>query len=410
MNEKQIMSVSAEGITESERVILKLIFSVSQRIHGRSNGYQLADQDQANADILITSNDLAHSVVGDDSSEAVHIYLAGGSADSTGVTDINSDNILRRPLIATRTIALLDAAVRLAQVTNNSPDDHDVEIRDGDVCEDSEQPSPASLSSEMHNQSLTPEESLAAALEEDEAIGLEEVLLEEPLEDFEFSITEEEASELAIVADDSLTNPANNELIEELAKNKTDVSDEADVSENKLAEDEITVENDKPEKTAQPTLTVLHSNASTDSIKDDDFVGDETSAIDDASPRVLVVDDSPSVRKQLELELAFFSANVDYAGDACVANDLLKNNHYDVAFLDVVLPDGDGFEICKSVKANSKNTSVIMLTGKATPADKIKGTLAGCDAYLVKPVGRTVFQEAVKNYLTLLDSVSVMEA
>ncbi len=121
-----------------------------------------------------------------------------------------------------------------------------------------------------------------------------------------------------------------------------------------------------------------------------------------------MVDDSPSVRKQIELELDFFAVDADYAADAAHAAALLAANHYDVAFLDVVLPDSDGFRICKQIKTSHRETTVIMLTGKASHADKVKGSLAGCDAYLVKPVGRITFQNTVKNYLQIGDSANAM--
>ena len=126
----------------------------------------------------------------------------------------------------------------------------------------------------------------------------------------------------------------------------------------------------------------------------------------------LVVDDSASVRKQLEIELDLFEVQVDFAEDAERAFDLLDSKSYDVAFLDVVLPDKDGFQICKKIKTDNdmKNTKVVMLTGKASHADKVRGSLAGCDAYLVKPVGRSTFQTTVKKYLTPIENVEVMEA
>ena len=126
--------------------------------------------------------------------------------------------------------------------------------------------------------------------------------------------------------------------------------------------------------------------------------------------KVLVVDDSPSVRKQLELELELFDVDVDYAATAKEAMDYLEQGNYDVAFLDVVLPDKDGFSICRHIKETNEGTSVIMLTGKAKQADKVKGALAGCDAYMVKPVGRLMFQTTVRNYLELMNSSSVVEA
>ena len=126
--------------------------------------------------------------------------------------------------------------------------------------------------------------------------------------------------------------------------------------------------------------------------------------------KALVVDDSASVRKQLELELALFDVDVDYAENADEAYQLLSKEVYDLAFLDVVLPDSDGFLICKSIKNNNKQTNVVMLTSKASPADKVKGSLAGCDDYLVKPVGRQTFQNATRKYLKFIASPKAMGA
>ena len=76
----------------------------------------------------------------------------------------------------------------------------------------------------------------------------------------------------------------------------------------------------------------------------------------------------------------------------------------------LVLQDKDGFLICKHIKSESKNTIAIMLTGKATQADKIKGSLAGCNDYLIKPVGRLTFQNAVKNFIPLKTTSTAIEA
>jgi CheY-like chemotaxis protein len=198
-----------------------------------------------------------------------------------------------------------------------------------------------------------------------------------------FEISEEEASELAIVHDEALTNPANND------------------NENLIEAG-----------SAQITPIRFSKNTNIEAI-DDDVILAETPCQVSASavtPRALVVDDSPSVRKQLELELELFDVDVDYAATAKEAMDFLGLEKYDVAFLDVVLPDKDGFSICRHIKETSEDTSVIMLTGKAKQADKVKGALAGCDAYMVKPVGRLTFQSTVRNYLTLIDSSSVVEA
>lgn len=114
----------------------------------------------------------------------------------------------------------------------------------------------------------------------------------------------------------------------------------------------------------------------------------------------LVVDDSLPVRIQLDQALKPFTHKVDFAESGEEAFELINSNHYDLIFLDVILPGIDGYEICKIIKqGKAKDTPVIMLTGNSSPADRIKGKLAGCDTYLIKPVGEAVFQEVVQNYL-----------
>jgi twitching motility two-component system response regulator PilG len=67
---------------------------------------------------------------------------------------------------------------------------------------------------------------------------------------------------------------------------------------------------------------------------------------------------------------------------------MLSQNNIDLVFLDVMLPGADGYQICKTIKKNRQKHTVpvIMLTSKASPFDRVKGSLSGCDAYLTKPV------------------------
>lgn len=116
--------------------------------------------------------------------------------------------------------------------------------------------------------------------------------------------------------------------------------------------------------------------------------------------RALVVDDSLPIRRQVEIELRRLvgpSLQVDLAEDGESAMKLLSSQTYDVAFLDVVLPGMDGYGICKAIKRNreSKHTPVIMLTGKSSPFNRVKGKLAGCDTYLTKPVNKAKFERVV---------------
>ena len=115
----------------------------------------------------------------------------------------------------------------------------------------------------------------------------------------------------------------------------------------------------------------------------------------------LIVDDSSPVRKQIELELKLFGIKVDAAATGEQGIDFINKNNYDLIFLDVVLPGIDGYQLCKSLKRGKakKKTPVIMLTSKSSPFDRVKGALAGCDAYLTKPVKQETFQKVVKKYL-----------
>lgn len=116
----------------------------------------------------------------------------------------------------------------------------------------------------------------------------------------------------------------------------------------------------------------------------------------------LVVDDSSTVRAQVGLGLKIFGANADFAESAEQAFELLAKKTYDIAFLDVVLPGADGYQICKAIKRNpkQKHTAVIMLTSKSSKFDRVKASLAGCDSFLTKPVQNAEFQQILGKYLT----------
>ena len=115
----------------------------------------------------------------------------------------------------------------------------------------------------------------------------------------------------------------------------------------------------------------------------------------------MVVDDSQPVRKQLEIELKMLGAKVELAENGEQALAMSRDRSYDIIFLDVIMPGIDGYKVCKVLKKNdcSKNTPVIMLTGKTSPFDKVKGTLSGCDTYLTKPLQHEEFQNIAKKYL-----------
>lgn len=127
-----------------------------------------------------------------------------------------------------------------------------------------------------------------------------------------------------------------------------------------------------------------------------------------SSDWVLVVDDSLAVRKFMEAKLAPFGFNVDYADSGERAIGLTGEKQYTCVFLDVILPGVDGYQVCKMIKSKkseTKRTAVVMLTSKSSPFDKIRGTMAGCDAYLTKPVDEEKLLAVIAKFLPAASSV-----
>ena len=117
--------------------------------------------------------------------------------------------------------------------------------------------------------------------------------------------------------------------------------------------------------------------------------------------KVLVIDDSLAVRKTMELKLGQLDIAADFAENATQAFEFLDRETYDLVFLDVVLPDVDGYKICKTIKRDKskKQMPVVMLTGKSSPFDQVRGRLSGCNTYLTKPVDHRTFQKVIDRYL-----------
>ena len=124
--------------------------------------------------------------------------------------------------------------------------------------------------------------------------------------------------------------------------------------------------------------------------------------VDEVHPlTALVVDDSLTVREQLRQALDRVGIACDQAESAEAAMGLLEKRRYDVAFLDVVMPGTDGYELCRKIKQNpyTRMMPVLMLTGRSSPFDRARGALSGCDNYLTKPITWDTFRQAVDHAL-----------
>jgi two-component system response regulator MtrA len=100
--------------------------------------------------------------------------------------------------------------------------------------------------------------------------------------------------------------------------------------------------------------------------------------------RVLVVEDDESVREAVTLVLEGADFEVDTAADGARALDLLERRRWDLVVLDLMLPEVDGFEICRTIRTRS-TVPIVVLTARADTADVVTGLELGADDYVTKP-------------------------
>ena len=105
----------------------------------------------------------------------------------------------------------------------------------------------------------------------------------------------------------------------------------------------------------------------------------------------------------MKSKLASFNFNVDYAESGEQAIGMTGQKYYACIFLDVIMPGIDGYQVCKLIKSKRSipKTTVIMLTSKDSPFDKIRGSMSGCDAYLTKPVDEEKLLETIVKFLPI---------
>jgi two-component system cell cycle response regulator len=123
--------------------------------------------------------------------------------------------------------------------------------------------------------------------------------------------------------------------------------------------------------------------------------------------RALVVDDSPAIQKSLQINLATLPqiSMIHFADTGESALEKAEAMQYDLIFLDVMMPGIDGYETCTRLRKKSeyKKTPIIMVSGKTSPLDEVKGVMAGCTTYLTKPVQQEAFQKLSIRVLSWLE-------
>ena len=103
--------------------------------------------------------------------------------------------------------------------------------------------------------------------------------------------------------------------------------------------------------------------------------------------KILVIEDEPDIQINLEYNLSREGFSISTAASISEANTLLASTDYNLILLDLMLPDGSGLDLCKSIKSNSDTESIpiIILTAKDDEVDKVVGFELGADDYVTKP-------------------------
>jgi two-component system cell cycle response regulator len=117
---------------------------------------------------------------------------------------------------------------------------------------------------------------------------------------------------------------------------------------------------------------------------------------------VLIVDDSIAIRAQLRALLEPYGLEVTDLDNAEAAINAASSTLFGCILMDVVMPGIDGYEACRRIKAKrffNRSSNVVMLTSKTSPFDHIMGKMAGCDAYLSKPIDPIHLYEVVSRYV-----------
>jgi two-component system OmpR family response regulator len=106
---------------------------------------------------------------------------------------------------------------------------------------------------------------------------------------------------------------------------------------------------------------------------------------DEQIPRVLVVDDEPGIRELVQVALKFHGCTVITASTGNDALRLADSDRPDLIVLDLMLPDIDGFEVVRRLRAGDNEVPVIFLTARDTTSDTVTGLALGGDDYITKP-------------------------
>jgi two-component system OmpR family response regulator len=100
---------------------------------------------------------------------------------------------------------------------------------------------------------------------------------------------------------------------------------------------------------------------------------------------ILVIEDNEDIARLVMVNLSSKQMHVDHAGDGATGLDRALTSKYDLLILDLMLPEIDGLDICRTLRREKVFTPVLMLTARTSELDRVLGLEVGADDYLTKP-------------------------
>ncbi|MDE6728244.1 MAG: response regulator transcription factor [Oscillospiraceae bacterium] len=102
-------------------------------------------------------------------------------------------------------------------------------------------------------------------------------------------------------------------------------------------------------------------------------------------PNILIADDEREIVKLLKIYLETDGVTVLEANDGAQALDILENNEIDLAIVDIMMPEIDGYQVIKKIRQQEKYIPVMVISAKITLSDRVLGIDLGADDYITKP-------------------------
>ena len=140
-------------------------------------------------------------------------------------------------------------------------------------------------------------------------------------------------------------------------------------------------------------------------VKEDNKMQNSTNRESEITQRILVVDDEKNISDLIATSLKFVGFDVKTAENGSQALAIAEEYKPHALVLDVMLPDLDGIEVCRQLRADGQNVGVLFLTARDTVSDKVQGLTIGGDDYMTKPFS---LEELIARLRALLRRIGVI--